>query len=80
VYCAGPVAIATLRDCAVFRREVDEIVLCWGVTQRRVEIPYDVSGQRISPIFKGQEIEEEITAHSGNSLPTYRDKLSVLDP
>jgi hypothetical protein len=32
--------IATLRGCAGFRREVDEIALCWDVTQRIVVIPY----------------------------------------
>jgi hypothetical protein len=34
----------------------------WGVTQHRVVIFTDVSGQRIGPIFKGQEVQEEYSA------------------
>jgi hypothetical protein len=33
--------------------------LFWGITQRRMVIFTDVSAQRIGPIFKGQEFQEE---------------------
>jgi hypothetical protein len=31
----------------------------WDITQRRVVIFTDVSGQPLGPIFKGQEVQEE---------------------
>ena len=33
--------------------------LFWDITQRRVVILHRRLGQRIGPIFKGQEVEEE---------------------
>jgi hypothetical protein len=42
-----------------FCRDVDEIALFWGITQRRMVILYRISGQIIDPIFKGQEVREE---------------------
>jgi hypothetical protein len=38
-----------------FRRDVDEAALFWDIMRRRVVIFIDVSGQRIGPIFTGQE-------------------------
>ena len=45
----------------------------WDITQRRVVIFTDVSGQPIGPIFKDQEIQEEkkdfLTLEDGNDCP-----------
>jgi hypothetical protein len=42
----------------------------WDVTQRRVVIHSDVSGQPIGPIFKDQEVQEDFTLEDGNdTLP-----------
>jgi hypothetical protein len=47
-------------------------VLSWDTMQRIVAIPYDVSGQPIGSIFKGQEVQEEASRTANISNTSWR--------
>jgi hypothetical protein len=46
----------------------------WGIMQRRMVSFTDILGQRIHPIFKGQEVQEE------NDFLTLEDGTNMLSP